>query len=1171
MHSPLTSILSLLTSFGLLFGCAALPPIQNTSPTWQIAASPTFISTAQSTVPLIPVTQSNPLPDSHPLSTEPSCQQAEIHLTPNYDYAIGSAHFSSFDGIPQNSSVLRWLKNGVELSQQPADDALFHFDDFAIGANGETPISASPIDYAQGKWGAALALPSHSALEYDRSGRLSLDQGTIEMWVALRDAPSSPLYSQNNQVLFAYHSLGADYLNIVQDKATGVLYAGSLVNNQWQSAYSTRASIRSWQSGQWHHLAFTYSKTSPTSSGFMRFYLDGALMADSNEGHYFPPDPSGTTFSIGGYTPWDLTANYLIDDVHLTSYPIPAPEIAAHALRAEPARSNETWLSTASLVNADRLILEYTPRTASGTGAPCQSAELVYEGIPVLNPQPPSTLLPPSATSFSLSLQSTTPTQCSYAVGNPLPFPQMIPFGESAPSTAHLGNITGLNPDPNVLNAVYVRCANHPDYMLSLAYRSLSQVNPSYPRTGNLWGSWEVQKKGLDYTAKNDLYLGADFSAADILRLRQLNPNIRILTSINAVENTGLPDSYYLKDIHGNRIEVWTNSYRLNLTHPEVAEYQARFAYQTWLDSGMMADGVFIDNFFTSQSWQVKDIYGSPVLIDADNNGQPDDPAALDVAWKAGVFHELATLRQFLPNAILSGHAMNITEPGIAENFNGISIGFDLSNVAEGHLNFGSLWNKYQSWIHLAWQPSATMLEASPFNDISYGYGYNPLRAIPPSTLDFAQHYYPLMRFGLATTLMEDGYFAYEFGDTYHGNDWTYDELNYNLGYPMTAAQRYTPTDFDPGPQLLRNAEFENALQDTWSLWTNMGCTATLTHDATLPQAGSASARINVTQTTGTDWHVSMSQSGDYLQQGQQYDLTFWARSDSPRPITVSVDKGVPDWRTYGLWTQVSLTPTWQQFILPFRATETASDARIQFMPGAQTGTVWIDSASLQLQAPDVFTRTFTNGMAILNATDQPQTIQLAAGYSRIQGDQAPLIETIVDDTNAFQPISGVWNIQTYDSGQWTAAPPFYHDWGSNLHESTNAAQANWSLTLPIEDDYTLSAWWPAVPTQNAWSNSVLYEIVSAGKVLASQTLDQTLTGDEWHSLGTVHLRPEDQPIVRITCSGICVADALHLTSALRYNNGQPVAQVTLQPYDGILLSHIFNLPNKLFMPNVMK
>jgi hypothetical protein len=43
--------------------------------------------------------------------------------------------------------------------------------------------------------------------------------------------------------------------------------------------------------------------------------------------------------------------------------------------------------------------------------------------------------------------------------------------------------------------------------------------------------------------------------------------------------------------------------------------------------------------------------------------------------------------------------------------------------------------------------------------------------------------------------------------------------------------------------------------------------------------------------------------------------------------------------------------------------------------------------------------------------------------------------------------------------------------------------------------------------------------------------------------------------IVRLTsASGICLADALHIFSQSRFNNGQPVSTVHLQPMDGILL-----------------
>ena len=51
-------------------------------------------------------------------------------------------------------------------------------------------------------------------------------------------------------------------------------------------------------------------------------------------------------------------------------------------------------------------------------------------------------------------------------------------------------------------------------------------------------------------------------------------------------------------------------------------------------------------------------------------------------------------------------------------------------------------------------------------------------------------------------------------------------------------------------------------------------------------------------------------------------------------------------------------------------------------------------------------------------------------------------------------------------------------------------------------------------------------------------------------------LSPEDGAYVRLRCQGSapCIADALHLRSRARYNDGSPAAQVTLQPLDGIVL-----------------
>ena len=74
--------------------------------------------------------------------------------------------------------------------------------------------------------------------------------------------------------------------------------------------------------------------------------------------------------------------------------------------------------------------------------------------------------------------------------------------------------------------------------------------------------------------------------------------------------------------------------------------------------------------------------------------------------------------------------------------------------------------------------------------------------------------------------------------------------------------------------------------------------------------------------------------------------------------------------------------------------------------------------------------------------------------------------------------------------------------------------------------------------------------------MVATTALDQSKDGDQWHSIATVPLAVADKPFVRVHSEGDgpVVADALHVRSAARYNDGSPAATVTLEPMDGIVL-----------------
>ncbi|MFZ0828944.1 MAG: LamG-like jellyroll fold domain-containing protein [Verrucomicrobiia bacterium] len=1081
----------------------------------------------------------------------PTCYGATISLSADYSYFIGSGTFVDASGEAESGSLFCWLTNGVPLAGGPvAEDLLLHFDGTANGVNGETPTLAQNLSYATGKWGSCLALPAGGRLQFSKTNNLQLDQGTIEMWVALRADGTNPVYSTRDHVLFQYRSPNGDFMQIDQSGSSQILYAGGNVNGQWESAYSSLGGMSGWKAGDWHCLAFTYS----SALSIMSFYVDGVLTASNNEGHYLAPDAGGGSFAIGGDV-YGNDADYLIDELRISGRMADAAEIAARARRTDAPQPNEVWLAVTNAPTGAQLVFEFTPVSVTQTGAVCQSSALAWNGIPITNPQPPSTLLAVGATSVSLAVQTASNTTCAYAVGEALPFAQMTPFNSGAGSPQQSTVIGGLNPDPNFVNEVYVRCAAHPDFLLHLQYRALSEANPPYPRTGNLWGWWLWFTNGLPYMSKVDLWLGASPTADQCAALRQLNPHLRILTSINAVENSGLPDDYYLKDIHGNRIEVWPGSYRLNLTKPYVADYQAQFAYQTVLGTGLMADGVFFDNVMTSQSWLTADIYGNPVQIDANEDGIPDDPATLDAAWKAGVFRELQTFRQLMPNAIISSHSTDIDQPGIAGLFNGISIGFHTSDVLEGRMAFSTLFATYNNWLSLAVQPPVTMIESSPMAQISYGYGYSPLTTIPPSTLEFARTYYPYVRFGLALTLLNDGFFAHEFGDTYHGNNWWYDELDFNLGYPLGPAQLVSL----PGPtatNLIVNGGFENPLSESWSWDAAAGCTAAFSQQTTNAAVGDACARIDVSQTTGIDWNIELAQYNRSLIQGVSYDDTFWARADTNRYISVSSQKGSPNWDNYGLYQQVWISTNWQQYTVSFTASATVSDARLQFFVGAGTGTVWLDEVHLTQSPPQIFRRDFNYGSVLLNATRQVQNINVGSGFHRLTGTQAPMYEWIIDDLDPAFATIGTWTNLVYDSGLWKATGPYYHSWAGSLHQQVSpGGEADWQLSIPADDTYTISAWWPAAPQASNWTSQASFQVVAGGIVVASTNVDQTTGGDQWHDLATVQLCGTNVTYVRLTTpQGVCVADALHVRSLSRYNNGQPAPTVRLQPMDGIVL-----------------
>jgi uncharacterized protein (TIGR03437 family) len=1088
------------------------------------------------------------------LDAQSTCGNVGLSLTPDYQFALGTSGAGSGYALMLNGRPFR----SGSLNQLD----LFHFDGSLASTSGLAPSQTAGTTFGGGKWGKAVGVGKGGVLAYPVSRDLSLQDGTIELWISPLFDGSDSIYLQAPEVLFQY-DWGADANQLVLAlNNSGGFFAGAGPDAGVSSGSS---GIATWKAGDWHHLAFTYS----TTQGRVRLYIDGALVIENNTSIQLPANGS-SNFTVGSDS-FGNASHFLIDELRISSSEASPAQIQYDVSRATFFANNEVVLSLDGLA----------PGQLTYSVAGCGAAAYTYPGVPINNVNPQSNLLPPGATSVNLSFTTLQTTACGYSVGVLQDYAAMQPFSAGQGTTSHQGAVSGLSSNPQVLNTVYLRCASNPDYVQTLEYRSVAALDPPFPRIGNIWWGRNLFSSQPDLAAQTSLFLAPDFTVSQLSALRAVNPNVLALPSLGSTYTpppsvATTPDSYLLKDIHGNPIEIWPSTppmYLLNMTKPEVAEWAANNLFQQLQQSNFGFDGVFLDSFSTTVSGLQYDAHGNPIQIDSNGDGIPDNPAALDAAWKAGMLHEIDTLRQLAPYAYISCHCS--LEPDTLSRFNGSSLQFQAVDVREGRIPFSSFWDTYNGWSASARTPVIVNVEDSPPNQLAYGYG-QPIHNMPPAVAEFGQTFYPNMRFGLAATLMNDGFFYHAFGDAGVAVNWWYDEYDFQLGYPLAPASQVSPA---ASPNLLANAGFEQGLGN-WTLLVNnaAGARATVAPDTSIYAEGAASAHLAVSSVDGTNWHIDMEQDNLAFTAAASYRLQFWARADTTRTITVISQGGAPNFAGYGLMTQFTLSPSWNLYTASFIAPITATDGRLEFLVGDSVGNVWIDAVQLSPASSQVYRRDFTLGVALLNGTSVRQTIPLEPGLQRFSGNQAPKYQYIIDDLDTAASFTGSWNTVTYDSGvMWDDGPPtnsteatgpYYHAWNAGVHQlDASVGAAQWALGVPEDGQYAIQVWLPAAPNANTWTRNAVYEVVSNGAVIASVSLDQTSAsaGDGWRSIATVNLTAVGSPFLRVHNggSGSLIADAVYITSAARYNDGSMASQVTLAPFDGILIQrqHALSAP----------
>lgn len=145
----------------------------------------------------------------------------------------------------------------------------------------------------------------------------------------------------------------------------------------------------------------------------------------------------------------------------------------------------------------------------------------------------------------------------------------------------------------------------------------------------------------------------------------------------------------------------------------------------------------------------------------------------------------------------------------------------------------------------------------------------------------------------------------------------------------------------------IQNGSFETSkLYNYWFLEQHNGATADTSIDNTTASSGNRSLKINVTNSTGTDWHIQVKVPNLKILKDSVYTLTFYCRAETNRDFSVSIMNDLSPYNGYA-WASMSANSNWKKFSISFKASENnLSHTRISFMLGNQKGNFWLDDVS---------------------------------------------------------------------------------------------------------------------------------------------------------------------------------------------------------------------------------
>ncbi|MBR4748108.1 MAG: hypothetical protein IK083_00855 [Abditibacteriota bacterium] len=198
-----------------------------------------------------------------------------------------------------------------------------------------------------------------------------------------------------------------------------------------------------------------------------------------------------------------------------------------------------------------------------------------------------------------------------------------------------------------------------------------------------------------------------------------------------------------------------------------------------------------------------------------------------------------------------------------------------------------------------------------------------------------------------------------------------------------------------------------------------------------------------------------------------------------------------------------------------------------------------------------VFRRDFEKGIILLNGESEPVRILLEEDCARFVSGDAPLWEKYFDNSDpAVFSVAG----SDFKKADAAAGRELYIRNGDCVVCSRSAA-AGYSFGVPFEDDYSLEGYFPGIYEGPEPAERIYCDLYVNGRQADAAEIETASLGPGAVSLfDKVSLKPGDEVEVRITGDGFFAVDFIYLSSGKRYNDGSPAKEITLDPYDGILL-----------------